>query len=221
MPSTFGKVHPRYLTPSTSTLTMGALSVVWYVFLTIVSEDILFDSIAALGLMIAFYYGLTGFACAIYYRSAYVREGRSVMPAGLALLAANIVLVIAVVAESNALGYVFGGLLVLAGVLTLVSTSNIQTWLMSAVGPVVGAEILAYVFWKAGYDLSFPENSESGDSWLGLGPPLVIGIGFLVMGVALMLYWRFSGPGRDFFRRKPEVVDPAILAEAPAGGGGA
>ena len=39
---------------------MGALSIVWYVGLTIVCENILFDSIAALGLMIAFYYGLTG-----------------------------------------------------------------------------------------------------------------------------------------------------------------
>ena len=46
----------------------AALSIVWYVGLTIVSENILFDSIAALGLMIAFYYGLTGFACTIYYR---------------------------------------------------------------------------------------------------------------------------------------------------------
>jgi hypothetical protein len=44
---------------------MGALSIVWYVGLTIVSENILFDSIAALGLMIAFYYGMTGFACTV------------------------------------------------------------------------------------------------------------------------------------------------------------
>ena len=61
---------PRYLTPDVSTLLMGGLSIVWYVGLTIVSANILFDSIAALGLMIAFYYGLTGFACAIYYRQA-------------------------------------------------------------------------------------------------------------------------------------------------------
>ena len=39
---------------------MGVLSIVWYVGLTIISENILFDSIAALGLMIAFYYGITG-----------------------------------------------------------------------------------------------------------------------------------------------------------------
>ena len=63
MPESLGRVHPRYLTPHVSTILMGVLSIVWYVGLTIVSENILFDSIAALGLMIAFYYGLTGFAC--------------------------------------------------------------------------------------------------------------------------------------------------------------
>jgi amino acid transporter len=68
MPASLGAVHPRYLTPHVSTILMGVLSIVWYVGLTIVSENILFDSIAALGLMIAFYYGITGFACTIYYR---------------------------------------------------------------------------------------------------------------------------------------------------------
>ena len=53
---------------------MGALSIIWYVGLTIVSENILFDSIAALGLMIAFYYGLTGFACVIYYRRELLQQ---------------------------------------------------------------------------------------------------------------------------------------------------
>ncbi len=62
LPGSLGKIHPRYLTPHISTLLMGGLSIVWYVGLTIVSEDILFDSLAALGLMIAFYIGITGFA---------------------------------------------------------------------------------------------------------------------------------------------------------------
>ena len=60
MPKALGDIHPRYQTPHVSTILMGALSIVWYVGLTIVSENILFDSIAALGLMIAFYYGITG-----------------------------------------------------------------------------------------------------------------------------------------------------------------
>jgi amino acid transporter len=49
MPESLGRIHPRYLTPHVSTILMGALSIVWYVGLTIVSENILFDSIAALG----------------------------------------------------------------------------------------------------------------------------------------------------------------------------
>src|SRR5262249_36560495 len=68
MPKALGEVHPRFQTPHISTIIMGVLSIVWYVFLTIVSTDILGDSIAALGLMIAFYYGLTGYACIVYYR---------------------------------------------------------------------------------------------------------------------------------------------------------
>ena len=44
---------------------MGVLSIVWYAGLTVVSQNILYDSIAALGLMIAFYYGLSGYACVV------------------------------------------------------------------------------------------------------------------------------------------------------------
>jgi amino acid transporter len=68
IPRRFANIHPRYLTPSTSTIYMGVLSIIWYVGLTIISESILFASIAGLGLMIAFYYALTGYACPIYYR---------------------------------------------------------------------------------------------------------------------------------------------------------
>src|SRR4029079_9724118 len=68
LPRSLGTVSPRYMTPTVSTLLMGLFSVRWYVGVTMVSENILFDSISALGLMIAFYYGLTGYACVVYYR---------------------------------------------------------------------------------------------------------------------------------------------------------
>jgi amino acid transporter len=82
LPAALGEIHPRYLTPHISTILMGALSIIWYVGLTIVSENILFDSIAALGLMIAFYYGLTGFACAWYFRRELTRSVRNFLFAG-------------------------------------------------------------------------------------------------------------------------------------------
>ena len=68
IPDHFGRVHPRHLSPGVATLTMGAVSIVWYVGMTILSADVLADSITALGLVIAFYYGLTGLACVVFYR---------------------------------------------------------------------------------------------------------------------------------------------------------
>jgi amino acid transporter len=68
LPRSFARVHPRYLTPSVSTVWMGAVSVAFYVGLTLVSDNVLQDSIAATGMLIAFYYGLTGFACAWEFR---------------------------------------------------------------------------------------------------------------------------------------------------------
>ena len=82
IPTAFARVHERFQTPHISTIVMGALSVAWYVGLTLFSEDILFDSLAALGLMIAFYYGLTGYACAIYYRRELLTSVKNFIAAG-------------------------------------------------------------------------------------------------------------------------------------------
>ncbi len=67
-PAVLGRVHPRFLTPHVATITIGVISAVWFAVLFNVSENFLFDSLTALSLMIAFYYALTGFACAIYWR---------------------------------------------------------------------------------------------------------------------------------------------------------
>src|SRR3954453_7939138 len=77
LPRIIGRVHPRHLTPDVSTIGMGAASIAFYVALTVLSEDVLGDSIVALGFMIAFYYGLTGLACAWYFRDAL---GRGLRP---------------------------------------------------------------------------------------------------------------------------------------------
>jgi amino acid transporter len=167
MPKSLGKVHPRFLTPHVSTILMGTLSIVWYVGLTILSEDILFDSLAALGLMIAFYIGLTGFACTIYYRRELLR--------------------------------------------------SVKNFFFIGVGPTVGGAILFYLLIKNGIELSDPANSESGNSWIGIGPPLVIAVFFLILGFLLMfVQWR-AFP--SFFRRRPEVVPAGFLeGEAPPPG---
>ncbi|GAA4359634.1 APC family permease [Angustibacter luteus] len=92
IPARFARIHPRYLTPSVSTVWMGAVSIVFYVGLTLVSENILADSIAAVGLLIAFYYGLTGFACVWFYRRTLTRNFRDLVMQGVLPLAGGIML---------------------------------------------------------------------------------------------------------------------------------
>jgi amino acid transporter len=68
LPKVFGDVHPRYQTPTVSTWTMGIVSIAFYAGLTWFSPKSLGDLIASIGLLIAFYYGLTGFASAWHFR---------------------------------------------------------------------------------------------------------------------------------------------------------
>jgi amino acid transporter len=84
IPSAFGRIHQRYLTPDVSTLTMGAASLVWTLFIINVSQNVLGDSITGLGFQIAFYYGLTGFACAIYYRRQLFKSAKTFLLVGVA-----------------------------------------------------------------------------------------------------------------------------------------
>jgi amino acid transporter len=160
LPRIFAAVHPRFHTPWFSTAVIAGLAIAWYVPLNILSENALYDTISALSLMIAFYYALTGLACAIYYR----RE----------------------------------------------LTKSVTSFLFIGVGPLVGAAILGYLFVKSAIDFSDAENSYTGQTLLGLGVPLVIGMGFLLLGVVLLVLWRLAGNER-FFSRKPfEAVDPAV-----------
>ncbi len=62
---------------------MGAVSIIFYVGLTLTSENILADTIAAVGLMIAFYYGLTGFACVWFYRKTMWSKPRDILMQGI------------------------------------------------------------------------------------------------------------------------------------------
>jgi amino acid transporter len=84
-------------------------------------------------------------------------------------------------------------------IMTAICVIGIELSARTQVG-LLGAGILV----KSCWDLSKPENSESGDSWFGLGPPLVIGIGFLLLGVVLMLLWCLEHP--QFFKRRREVA---------------
>ena len=84
LPRVFAKMHPRYLTPTVSTLSMGTVSVVLYAAMNYMAGgNIIADSVTAIGIWIAFYYGLTGFTCAWYYRKTLRRSARDLWMRGI------------------------------------------------------------------------------------------------------------------------------------------
>ncbi|MER7697252.1 APC family permease [Streptomyces sp. NPDC096095] len=83
MPASYAKVHPRFRTPGRATITAGIGTGVFYTVMTLVSEHVLVDTIYALGLMICFYYALTAFACAWYFRAELTRSARDLVFKGL------------------------------------------------------------------------------------------------------------------------------------------
>jgi amino acid transporter len=96
IPSVFAKIHPRFRTPSVSTVTMGAVSIVLYVSLNYLSGgNIITDSVTALGWFIAFYYGLTGFACAWYYRRQLKNSASDLWLKGILPTAGGVILFVA------------------------------------------------------------------------------------------------------------------------------
>jgi amino acid transporter len=73
LPEKFARIHPKFLTPTWSTIGMGIASIAFYAIVTVISNDLLTPLIDSIGLMIAFYYGLTGFACVWFYRHTFRR----------------------------------------------------------------------------------------------------------------------------------------------------
>jgi amino acid transporter len=84
IPKSFAKIHPRYLTPTVSTIWMGVISALLYLAFNYISQGfVIADAVTAIGLYIAFYYGLTGFACAWYYRKTLLQSQRNLWMRGI------------------------------------------------------------------------------------------------------------------------------------------
>lgn len=77
LPTSFAKVHPRYMTPGFATLVSAAVASVFYAVMRFVSENALWDTITALGMMVCFYYGLTAFASVWYFRASALTSVRN------------------------------------------------------------------------------------------------------------------------------------------------
>ena len=160
IPKAFGRIHPRHLTPDVSTLVMGGVSLVWTLFIINISQNVLNDSITGIGFQIAFYYGLTGFACCVYYRKEIFK--------------------------------------------------SLKNFIMVGVAPFLGGAMLTFIFVKAflDYKTTSTDVNYSG-GFLGVGTPVAIGVGGLVVGAILLVFANFIYPA--FFSRKWETADPGIL----------
>ncbi|MFN8080424.1 MAG: APC family permease [Kineosporiaceae bacterium] len=94
IPTQFSRVHAKYLTPTWATIGMGIISAVFYLLFTLVSPNLLSALIGSIGLMIAFYYGLTGFACVWFYRKTLTKNTRDLFMQGIIPLAGGVIMLV-------------------------------------------------------------------------------------------------------------------------------
>jgi amino acid transporter len=93
LPAAFAKMHPRYLTPTVSTLVMGGISIVLYASMNYLSGgNVIYDAVTACGVYIAFYYGLTAFSCVWYYRATLLSSARHLWVRGIIPLLGGLIL---------------------------------------------------------------------------------------------------------------------------------
>ena len=166
VPKQFATIHPRFLSPGFSTIWMGTMSMLVYILLSATShKNLIADAFTSLSLTIAFYYGITGYACVIYYRK-----------------------------------HIF---------------DSVRNFFLLGVVPLAGGVFLTFILVKAVISYSAKDGGYA-RPFLGIGSPVAIALLTVILGIAAMLIQRFWMP-RFFTETKREVVDPAIVASAPAG----
>lgn len=77
MPKSFAKISPRFKSPGVATFVAATASIVFYVVMRLLSENALWDTITALGMMVCFYYGATGLAAVWYFRRSWFTSIRN------------------------------------------------------------------------------------------------------------------------------------------------
>jgi hypothetical protein len=76
-----------------STIVMGAISIILYVPLNyIAGGNPIGDAVTAIGLYIAFYYGLTAFSCVWYYRKTLTSSARNLWMQGILPLLGGLIM---------------------------------------------------------------------------------------------------------------------------------
>lgn len=76
VPASFGKLS-KYKTPGTATIVAALSSIAFYIVMRSLSENALWDTITAMGIMVCFYYGITGLAAFWYFRGTWFASARN------------------------------------------------------------------------------------------------------------------------------------------------
>ncbi len=92
LPQRFADIHKKNLTPGFATIFTGAISIVFFVGLAAISTDVLGDATEAVGLLVAFYYGMTGFSAVWHFRHNPGRDAKSILVRIIAPLFGGLVL---------------------------------------------------------------------------------------------------------------------------------
>lgn len=81
----FADIHPKFQTPWLASIVIGIVALICFVLSSFSSSvnTLMTGAINALGVQIAFYYGLTGFACAWYYRKSYKKDKKALIIRGI------------------------------------------------------------------------------------------------------------------------------------------
>ena len=70
LPRRFGGISPVHKSPGYATVASAVAAAGFYTVTRLLSENALWDTITALGLMICFYYGITALACVWFFRAS-------------------------------------------------------------------------------------------------------------------------------------------------------
>lgn len=92
---------------------------------------------------------------------------------------------------------------------------SVKNFVYIGVMPFLGWAFMTYILVKAIIVYSAPHAGYS-SPFLGIGSPVAIALFMIILGLVMMMIQRIAMP-EFFLTNKPGVVDPAILATAPAG----
>ncbi len=116
LPSKFSEIHPKFKTPWFSTLTMGIAAIVYYVGMSLLSTDMLADSLSSMGLAIALYYAITCFSALWYFRKTLRESARNLWLRGIFPLLGGLMLTYAFIQSALDMINVDYGYTVLLGI---------------------------------------------------------------------------------------------------------